>query len=398
MKQSLQLGIGIALVILILAITNLQTEKKKINWSPTFSNTDKSPFGTYVLFNELNQWFPENDIIELSNTSYHKTFENNNQESTLIFTDSTTANLILISPSFNLSVEEEEKLIDFVEQGNTVFISSISYPHHFLNIIDSNLTLNYLNNRQSIHIQTLQVDSLIFPKGQFEYTFIDSFQSYKTYNSIIHNNKAHSSLMQINKGNGSFIIHNFPFALSNYYILNENDSYRAFATDILNILPHQKTYWINPPKLSSNNTTKGLMSVISEIPQLLSAWKILIIGLLIYIIFKAKREQRIIPIINELENDSKAYLKVISNLYYKEENYLNLTHKKMLYLFDQLKTTYYLDINHFTDHQLIINKTQSSKKDVDRLLVLINKCNHQQQISKNEFLEFCQLTDSILKS
>ena len=70
----------------------------------------------------------------------------------------------------------------------------------------------------------------------------------------------------------------------------------------------------------------------------------------------------------------------------------------MLFLFDQLKTHFHIDINHLSDPKTIINKTQSSPKDVKRLLSLINKCHKQQAFTQEEFLEFCLLADNTLKS
>lgn len=399
MKQSLQLGISITVILVVLVFINLQPQKKQISWLPTFSHTDKNPFGTYVLFNELEQWIPKKDIQLLPNSLLYNEL-GLDLDSTALFTDSTSVNLILIRPTFNPHLYEKEKLLQFIDQGNTVFISSSTFPHDIFNLIDSSLSLKYnFSSEDHVHIKTAKENALIYMKGEFECSFFDSLNTYPSYSVIQHDStQFYSNFIKIPYGKGELILHNFPYALSNYYVLNQAKAYQVYATDIINTLPKQKTYWVTPSSGSTRKKTRDLLSVIRQIPSLFSAWKLLLTSLLLYVVFKAKREQRSIPIIPELKNDSKAYIKVISNLYYEEQDYLNLTHKKMLVLFDQLKMRFYIDITPNIDPQLICNKTQSSHRDVSRLLTLINQYQQQKTFTKKEFLEFCKLSDHILKS
>ncbi len=402
MKQSLQLGIGITVFILFLAFINLQPKKKDVNWTPTFSQSDKIPFGTYVLYEELKSRIPENDIKLLTDGNLFNEL-GVSIDSNIILTDTTPFNLILIRPELYIYTYEEEKLLDFISKGSTVFISSSVFPYHFFNQIDTNITLANNYSDDPVQIRTTNAEPLIYPKGEFEYSFFDTLATYETYSYTKHLNETYySGLIKIPIGEGTLILHSFPYALTNYYLLHKNKEYQAYASDIINMLPKQKTYWTTVPISGARSSISGddraLLSIIRQIPQLFSAWKLLLIGLLVYILFKAKREQRLIPIIPKLKNTSKDYIKVIANLHHQERNYLNLTHKKMLFLFDQLKTHLHIDINHLSDPKTIVNKTQSSLEDVKRLLSLINKCHKQQTFTQEEFLEFCSLTDNILKS
>ena len=404
MKQSLQIGIGIIVLILFLAFINLQPKKKPINWKATFSKTDKIPFGTYVLYEELKTWTPDNAITRLTDSQFFAGLDTDSDSTeTAFLNDSVPTNLILIRPEFYIYTYEEERLLEYISEGNTVFISSTVFPYHFFNLIDTNITMEYDYSSAPVHITTHKQDSIIFPKGKFEHSFRDSLETYETYSYTKHTNgEFHSGLIKIPVGEGQLILHNFPYALTNYYLLHENEAYRTHVSEILNMFPKQKTYWVTTPVRDYNNergnSDKGLLDIIRQIPSLFSAWKLLLIGLLVYALFKAKREQRFIPIIPELKNASKDYIKVIANLHHEEKNYLNLVHKKMLYFFDQLKSNHHIDINHLSDSKSIITKTQSEEKDVTRILALVNKCQNQQAFTKEEFLEFCALADKILKS
>ena len=404
MKQSLQIGFVFIGILALILFLNLRVDKEDIDWTPSFSHKDKRPFGNYVLYNELKHWIPDSNIHLIENNEFYTTIKDTEEDditdTSIFLNNHTPANIFLTKPRFNISELQTKQFLKFIKKGNSLFISSTSFPKHFINAIDTNIRIEniYVNNH--INIKTVLSDTLIYPKGIIEHLFTLPDSNYNIYSYQLDYYKEYSpNLIQIPYGKGQIIIHNFPYALSNYYLLHENQNYKAYVEDILNLLPIQQTYWITP-SLNEQGIIpqKSVLSVIYQIPQLFSAWKLLLVSLLLYLVFKAKREQRIIPVIPALKNDSKNYIKVIANLYYEEKDYLNLTHKKMRVFYDELKSSFHLDINHLTEPKTIIHKTQSSHTDVVRLLQLAKQCHLKQPFTKEEFIEFCTLADKILKS
>lgn len=400
MKQSIQIGIGLVLIILLLAFINLQPKEKSINWTPTFSHLDKNPFGTYVLYNELKEWIPGNEILALNDTQFYNDL-NPNTDSIFALHINRPANIIIINPDLDIYSFETEKLIDLVIGGHTIFISSRSFPSEFFNTLNADLDATFNLIKDSVHIQTNTNTSLIYPKGSIMYTFADAYQQYDKY-SYVQNayESSDPNSIKLNFGQGSLILHSFPYAFTNYYVLNDNPEYKEYVQDVINMFPKQRTFWIPANSRTSKEVrnNQGYLSIIRQIPPLFSAWKLLIIGLLIYVLFKAKRIQRSIPIIPTLKNESKAYIQVISNLYFQEKDYLTLVHKKMVFFYDNLRSDFHIDNYYFLNSEVIAHKTQSSNSDVKELLKLINKCKQQEAFTQEEFDTFCLLTDKILKS
>ncbi len=82
------------IIILVLTLTAAilfeAYKPKPINWEKTFSNKDKIPYGTYVLYTTLNELFPDQEITVSRIPAY-----NFLQQDTLL-----QANYIFISSSF----------------------------------------------------------------------------------------------------------------------------------------------------------------------------------------------------------------------------------------------------------------------------------------------------------
>ena len=129
------------------------------------------------------------------------------------------------------------------------------------------------------------------------------------------------------------------------------------------------------------------MRFILNQPALKWSYYLLVVGLLLFVIFKAKREQRIIPIIKPLENSSVEFAKTVGSLYYQHRDYANLNHKKITYFLTYIRNRYYinttvLDENFITQLSAKAGKSREETKTlVDLILSLKNKPLHTEQDS-----------------
>src|SRR5690606_6123684 len=82
--------------------------------------------------------------------------------------------------------------------------------------------------------------------------------------------------------------------------------------------------------------------VLSQVP-LRWAYYLLVVSILLFVFFRAKRKQRIIPVLEPLKNTSVAFAKTIGSLYYEHRDYSNVIRKKIVYFLEQIRATYYLD-------------------------------------------------------
>jgi len=73
------------------------------------------------------------------------------------------------------------------------------------------------------------------------------------------------------------------------------------------------------------------------------AYYLLLGGLLIFVIFRGKREQRVIEVIEPLENTSIEFTKTIGDLYFQHKDYGNIIAKKITYFLETVRTHYYLN-------------------------------------------------------
>lgn len=373
--------IGAVIVFMMIAEV---TKPKPLNWRDSYSASDKIPLGCYILFNEL-ETFSEGEILTSERTIYEY----------LKRVDTTTPkSLVFINNYLSFDKEESLALIDFAEKGNTVFMSGNYFYGNAIDSLNVAVERQYSNlyKKESDHKFTspsLQKNNRLF-KDVIENSH---FSSIDTLNTTILGtvttkdeddfDETNPNFIKVNVGEngGQFILHTNPFAFTNYHLMADKADY---AATVLSYLPKQQIIWDNNYKSGRKVITSPLRFILNN-PALKWAFYISLFGLILFVIFRGKRTQRIIPVINKLENATVDFTRTIGELYYQHGDFSNIIEKKINYFLEFVRSHYYLDTNQLNQNfiEKLAVKSSNTKEDakalVDYLVFLKSKKNHSEQ-------------------
>ena len=96
---------------------------------------------------------------------------------------------------------------------------------------------------------------------------------------------------------------------------------------------------------------------------------------MLFLIFNAKRRQRIVKEIKPHENTTVAFTKTIGNLYYETKDHNNLVEKKITYFLEYLRRVYFLDTQ-VLDERFTKLLIQKSGKDIEQIQQLVKSIVH----------------------
>lgn len=333
-KSDRKYYIGLIVVTLVAIFIRL-LRPAPIDWSEGYSASEKKPFGSYILFNELSTLIPKNEIETSLSPVFETTF------------DSTSANFIFINANISFDEFETEMLLDKVESGSSLFISA----WNFEGALADSLNLTLENGFPGINPSISSLDSLLqrridfsnpdlnnvsdweFPSGLVE-TYIAEFD---TSNAIVLGKVETKRVNFIRQkfGNGEVFVHSNPFLFTNYFLRDVNRFDYAFKA--LSYLPQQRTVWDEYYKIGRQQLNSPMAYVASQ-PGLSAAWFMGVLGLIVYLIFGSKRKQRIIPEITSVKNSSIEFAGTIANLYLNNGTHNELLDKKILFFKEYLRT------------------------------------------------------------
>ncbi len=447
-----------AMLVLFVLFCLLQVNlPKKFVWSPTFSHVDKQPFGCFVFDSVLTQSLPN---------GYHvtkKTFFQLDQEhakekiSVLMVVDQQDLKqldvkylcniarrggkvMVVASSSFDDGRNADTVVVDELERTFKVRIEDGTY--FSLRGILSGLKAHdndmydtiYWNNRETMYAAqsyrmfynmvggTLFVDSV--PKvKRLAYTLSTAGYDYRhdslyvgdftRFDTIVDEKerieridtfaiKKVPTAVSVPYGKGEVIFVSSPLLFTNYGMLEGNTSVYIFRLmSYLADLPVYRT----EAYVKTDAMLVAEQSPFREFikrPPLRWALYLALLGVVLFMIFTARRRQRVIPIMSKPANRSLEFIQLIGTLYYQRKDHVDLVRKKFKLFAEELRKTAGVDISDVNtddrEYLLLAEKTGMNSDRLKKVIRQIRLVLHSEgNISVEEMRSLIDAMDTIVR-
>lgn len=447
-----------AMLVLFVLFCLLQVNlPKKFVWSPTFSHVDKQPLGCFVFDSVLTQSLPN---------GYHvtkKTFFQLDQEhakekiSVLMVVDQQNLKqldvkylcniarrggkvMVVASSSFDDGRNTDTVVVDELERTFKVKIEDGLY--FSLRGILSGLKAHdndmydtiYWNNRETMYAAqsyrmfynmvggTLFVDSV--PKvKRLAYTLSTAGYDYKhdslyvgdftRFDTIVDEKerieridtfaiKKVPTAVSVPYGKGEVIFVSSPLLFTNYGMLEGNTSVYIFRLmSYLADLPVYRT----EAYVKTDAMLVAEQSPFREFikrPPLRWALYLALLGVVLFMIFTARRRQRVIPIMSKPANRSLEFIQLIGTLYYQRKDHVDLVRKKFKLFAEELRKTAGVDISDVNtddrEYLLLAEKTGMNSDRLKKVIRQIRLVLHSEgNISVEEMRSLIDAMDTIVR-
>lgn len=447
-----------AMLVLFVLFCLLQVNlPKKFVWSPTFSHVDKQPFGCFVFDSVLTQSLPN---------GYHvtkKTFFQLDQEhakekiSVLMVVDQQDLKqldvkylcniarrggkvMVVASSSFDDGRNADTVVVDELERTFKVRIEDGIY--FSLRGILSGLKAHdndmydtiYWNNRETMYAAqsyrmfynmvggTLFVDSV--PKvKRLAYTLSTAGYDYKydslyvgdftRFDTIVDKKerieridtfaiKKIPTAVSVPYGKGEVIFVSSPLLFTNYGMLEGNTFVYIFRLmSYLADLPVYRT----EAYVKTDAMLVAEQSPFREFikrPPLRWALYLALLGVVLFMIFTARRRQRVIPIMSKPANRSLEFIQLIGTLYYQRKDHVDLVRKKFKLFAEELRKTAGVDISDVntddSEYLLLAEKTGMNSDRLKKVIRQIRLVLHSEgNISVEEMRSLIDAMDTIVR-
>jgi len=369
LHKTIKIYLVIFIAILVAMIANDLTKKKPIDWSSSFLSSHKKPYGAFILFNELKDYFPNSTIRKTKVSPYE--FLSSRYDLTGEHPYSEQMNYLFINSSIFLDPESCEELLYFVEDGNNVMMIANDFPNALKDSLHFEVDQNFgPDPMTALKFTNFHLNRIIYDYEKAVAPFF--FSRLDSANTVVlgtntSNKDRQVNFVKINYGDGIFLLNTQPYAFTNYHMLEGNHA--TYVSTSLSYLPDYTLIWDDRSKAQTGEIGTPLRYILSK-PALRYAWYLSLFTLFIFIIFRAKRRQRVMPIINKLPNTSIAFAKTIGNLYYQEGMPKAIASKKITYFLEHIRNMYMLDTQSLNEDfkKRLHRKTGMPKEDINNLV------------------------------
>ena len=384
-------GLLVAALIVLVIVSANRNGPKKFDQRVTLRQQDKIPYGTSVAKRLLPEMFPAAEIYYDHN---HPGYWDS------VAVTSYNQAVILMSKNFEAEQYELERLMDFVENGNYVFIVAKSFSgdarrlFHFSYATD--LMGDLIPAEDSLGLQ-LNTDyfstgrDFVFPGKKYDswFTSIDTAFTHQ----LGTDRDGRPNFIRINKGSCSLLIHAAPAAFSNYFILHR-DNY-LYYEKVMSVIPGHinsilwNDYYMDK-QAARPEKKKNWLSVLFRYESF--KWGLLtaIITLLLFVLLGSRRRQRMIPPYSKPKNDSLDFVKTMGRLYHEKRDHTDLAGKMSVYFREQVRSVYNLSTQNM-DEEFIRSlhvKSGYPVASLTEIVSFINQLDRNSAISEHDLSLF----------
>ena len=170
-----------------------------------------------------------------------------------------------------------------------------------------------------------------------------------------------------------------------------------FAENTLSFLPVTKTWWTSYYQVGRLEAQTPLRFILHH-EALRWAYYIVAMSLVLFILFEAKRKQRVIPIVRPLANTTLEFVKTIGNMYLQANDHKAIAEKKFAFFLDQVRSKYYLSAETGdTFVEMVARKSGNSLEMTQKLFALIKVIQSSTIISKQMLMDVNQQLEDFRK-
>ncbi len=333
----------LGLTVLFFASCRTGSSRKSLpDLRETYSRKDKIPFGTSIAFRQLESLYPLNNIRSVRQP-FAQTWKQVSDTSSLY---------ICIANQLLLSQEDVDAMLEFVREGNDLFISAMAVDEVLQERIQCRINDTTPLFMSLADLRTTSTRLRVEPDTSMEY-FYFPFRSYfsridtTTTRVLGYNDRGEPNAIVYFHGKGKLFLHCDPRAFSNYFLLKkENYKYVQQSLAFTQTLP-QRLYWDDYYYKAKSRSPENF-STFSEImkhPPLKYAFWIAMVLLGLFLLFGGKRLQRIIEERKPNVNTTVAFTETIGRLYLQKKDNRNIADKMITYFNEFIRNKYFLNTN-----------------------------------------------------
>lgn len=344
-----------------------ESNKPKFDWEESswqkkgYDEKSGQPYGTRIAHRLLENYFEGKKLIDIRKDVTKE-----------LPADSASAgnNYVFVGEAIFMDSAGNKRLLDFVAAGNTALISSKTLPSNLARFVyfrecEAWPWKDYGMLDDSAAYFSLRTPALpdsitrfFFAKRNKPHSYNWHYIDYEHFcdslpqHPLGYLNKDWVNFAEFPHGKGRFLLHTNPIAFSNFSLLRPET--RPYAAGVFSHLSEGDIYWdavSRVPEAEGRRRNGDFSSrrslaeehpltYILKQPALAWAWYLIAALAIVWLVFRAKRRQRVIPVLPKNENSSYEFIGTIAHLHFREKNYAGLSAQGMRHFLAQLRERY----------------------------------------------------------
>jgi len=359
-------------------------------WEPTLSLNSRDPYGLYV-FEEL--------ITSSGKFKEFNEYRDYQLLDSLTLLDSSI--YMYIGLEFTFTQEEVDQLLWGVSQGNDFFLSTEKVPTYLYNQLFNELPLTFNTDTKALIIAQRDTFEMIYLYEQDSLSEIwDLFDKKKSLADASALSEAfnYPIFISVPHGKGKVLLHLNPVTFTNFQLLRKEG--RDYLKTVLKQFNQPKIQWLTFAKYepveydnstSENPEDKGILTELFKFPAFRWAFIIGVFGVMLYFVFRSKRERPIIPALSTTKNTGYSFVDTLAGIYFEGNKSTQILKVMRKNFYSAVYRHFYIDLAHRKNHRDIESLAKKAGVPEKKITTLLNRLETPGNISNDYLLKVNKL-------
>lgn len=381
MNNQTKIGLVVIVLLVVSAMVWMFGETQSTNesahetyvsdkWDKKYDLKQKDPYGLY-LFNQLLRVHVDSakTILPVVNSSTLDSLLQSNQPSTYLF----------VGNKFGLKTSEFDSILAQVSKGSDLFLSYNQLTNNLIKrlFIEHEISYDFadsvtvfINNNKFAMYYLYQNDTIGHEWRAYDYVLpIDT--NYQTLSSFMEM----SNFIRLKHGKGAIYLHTNPEFFFNYQI-KRPEGFRYTSYFLNQMSRKQPVYLLELGRLLDYSYAYGdgegdgdqedssYFRFLLKSPAFMAAMGLMLLGILLFVLFRSKRMQPIVPYIEKKKNMSLEFAQTITSIYHSKSNPMGILKVQRQNFYDAMQKIFFVDISRkATDRERAL-RTLSEKSSI----------------------------------
>lgn len=351
------------------------------NWEDYYGLMEKDPNGLYFFNYFLKSKLDKSKEVSKIDHRYSLDTLSRNSNPSFVF----------IGDKFVLNIEEIDSLLSRVAMGSKLFLSQHELDRRIYNRLFDNIEISYYYN-PSVRIVSDQNDYVFYKVFQND-TIANKWRGFK--NVLSHSLNEHKALSKIGElennivlqyGKGYVYLNLNPELYVNYQ-LKEIEGYNHSKIWLNRIPENESVYWLELGRFKelpvddfddffddgNADRDDSYLQFIFQKKELVYAMILLLLGIFIYIAFRAKRTQPVVPYLDKKKNMTLAFTDTITSIYFADRNPYVLLNVQKRNFYEAIQKHFFVDLSKRKEDKEILSLAQKSNIPASEIADMIRR-------------------------
>jgi len=351
------------------------------NWERKYKMNEKDPYGLFLFSSLLKSHIDSNQkIISVTDGKQLDDVLAKQNKITMLF----------VGNQFGLNNSEIDSILSKVEKGSDLFLSSTVltnninerlFEEHLLGYEYSDSVNVYIGNNRFTQFFLYQNDTLA---NQWR-AFLELEPKDSIYTSLSYFYEM-TNFVRIKHGKGFIFLHTNPEFFFNYQ-LKRSDGFR-YASFAFNQLERDRDVYVlelgrliddyrsqetDEQEGKGGKTDDSYLQFLLKSPALIAAMGLSVLGLILFLIFRSKRIQPVVPFIPKKTNKTMEFAETISSIYIGKQYPYGILQVQRKNFLDTIHKHFFVDLTRKDSdrEREILILSQKSNVPVDEIMVLL---------------------------